>query len=44
MTCSYDQSVREDVAMLKADPILPRGLVVLGFVYDIESGLLREVK
>lgn len=34
----------EDMKMLKSDHILPQGLRVLGFVYDIKTGLLTEIK
>lgn len=31
------------MAIIKADPFLPKDLAVLGYVYDIESGKTREV-
>jgi carbonic anhydrase len=39
-----DENVREQVARIKAHPWLPRGIPVRGFVYDVKTGKLREVK
>jgi carbonic anhydrase len=39
-----DDSVREDVARLRAVPELPRGYEVVGFAYDVDSGRLRLVE
>jgi carbonic anhydrase len=38
-----DEDVRQSVARIKASPFIPRKDSVRGFVYDIESGRLREV-
>ncbi len=38
-----EQSVREDVAFLKSSPLIPDGVVIRGFVYDVRTGKLREV-
>jgi len=38
-----DAGVREDVALLRACPFMPPELSVLGFVYDVRTGLLRPV-
>ena len=38
-----DESVRQDVATLRASPLLPRDILVRGFVYDVHTGRLREV-
>jgi carbonic anhydrase len=38
-----DESVREDVAMIRSSPFVPEDIVVRGFVYDVRSGRLREV-
>lgn len=38
-----EESVREDVRRIRSSPFLPPDLVVGGFVYDVRSGLLREV-
>ena len=38
-----DENVRQSVAAVRANPYLPRTDSVRGFVYDIETGALREV-
>jgi carbonic anhydrase len=38
-----EQSVRDDVAELRASPLLPRQVPVRGFVYDVRSGRITEV-
>jgi carbonic anhydrase len=38
-----DQDVRESVKRIKEDPFVPRTDSVRGFVYEVESGRLREV-
>ena len=40
---SIDQNLRDDMVTLKESPYLAPDLLVLGFVYDLETGLLREV-
>ena len=37
-------SVIEDIKVLKSTPLLPADIEVLGYVLDLETGLLREVK
>jgi carbonic anhydrase len=39
-----ERNVREQVARVKSDPFLPKQIEVRGFVYDVKSGSLREVK
>jgi len=39
-----DESVRLDVATLRASPLIPKDIPVTGFVYDVHSGRLREIK
>jgi len=39
-----DENVRDQVARIKAHPWLPKGIPVRGFVYDVKTGRLREVK
>lgn len=39
-----DQSVRDDVATLRASPLIPKDIPISGFVYDVRSGRLREIK
>ncbi len=38
-----DQSVRDDLALIQASPLVPSDIPVRGFVYDVTTGLLREV-
>jgi carbonic anhydrase len=38
-----ERNVREHVALLAGSPLLPSGLPVAGFVYEVESGRLRLV-
>ena len=39
-----DQSVRDDVAALRACPYLPPDYEVVGFTYDVRTGLLAPVE
>ncbi len=38
-----DEDVLQSVARIQASPFIPRKESVRGFVYDVETGLLREV-
>ena len=38
-----DEDVRQSIARIKASPFIPRTDAVRGFVYEVESGKLREV-
>jgi carbonic anhydrase len=38
-----DEDVRQSVARIKASPFIPRRDAVRGFVYEVETGRLREV-
>lgn len=38
-----EEDVRESVARIKASPFIPHKESVRGFVYDVETGKLREV-
>jgi carbonic anhydrase len=38
-----DDDVRQSIARIKASPFLPRTDAVRGFVYEVETGRLREV-
>ena len=38
-----DEDVRQSIARVKASPFLPSKDNVRGFVYEVESGKLREV-
>jgi carbonic anhydrase len=37
-------SVREDVAAIRESPLVPRDVAVTGFVYDVRTGRLHEVR
>jgi carbonic anhydrase len=37
-----DESVRESIARIEASPFLPHRAAVRGFVYEVETGALRE--
>jgi carbonic anhydrase len=39
-----EEDVRQSVARIKASPFIPRKESVRGFVYDVETGALREVQ
>jgi carbonic anhydrase len=38
-----DEDVRQSVARIKASPFIPRKASIRGFVYEVETGRLREV-
>ena len=38
-----EESVREDVALLKASPLIPDDVIISGAVYDVDTGLITEV-
>jgi carbonic anhydrase len=38
-----EQSVRDDVATLKASPLIPENVEISGFIYDVRSGRLLAV-
>ena len=38
-----EQSVRDDVATLKASPLIPKNVDISGFIYDVKSGRLLPV-
>jgi carbonic anhydrase len=39
-----EEDVRQSIARIKADPVIPHTDQVRGFVYEVETGRLREVK
>ena len=39
-----DTDVRQSIARIKASPFIPRKDSVRGFIYEVETGKLREVK
>lgn len=42
--CSLKASVIEDMKILKDSPYLRKDLKVYGYVYDIKTGKLQDVK
>lgn len=38
-----EKSLREDIAVLKASPLIKEGTNIIGLAYDIDTGLLSEV-
>jgi carbonic anhydrase len=38
-----EQSVRDDVATIKASPLIPKNVEVSGYIYDVKSGRLLPV-
>src|SRR5213595_1412606 len=38
-----EQSVRDDVATIKASPLIPKNVEISGFIYDVRSGRLLPV-
>jgi carbonic anhydrase len=38
-----DEDVRQSIARIQASPFIPRKDSVRGFVYEVETGRLREV-
>ncbi len=38
-----DQSVRDDLGLIRTSPLIPNDVSIRGFVYHVESGKLREV-
>jgi carbonic anhydrase len=39
-----EESVRQDVATIRSSPLIPKDITVNGFVYDVRTGRLREVR
>jgi len=39
-----DADVRQSIARIKASPFVPRKESIRGFVYEVETGRLREIK
>jgi carbonic anhydrase len=38
-----EQSVRDDVQRIREHPLVPKNIAVYGYIYDVQSGRLREV-
>lgn len=43
VVADQEQALREDAAAVRAHPLVPDRVTVGGFVYDVDSGLLRQV-
>ena len=39
-----EESVREDVALLKNSPLIPDDIIISGAIYDVDTGRITEVK
>ncbi len=39
-----EESVREDVAAIRASPLIPDDIVACGLIYDVQTGRVREVR
>ena len=39
-----EQSVRDDIAALQSSPLLLAGTLVRGFIYDVHTGMIAEVR
>ncbi|MGN6753318.1 MAG: beta-class carbonic anhydrase [Intrasporangium sp.] len=39
-----EQKLREDLAKVRSHPLIAESTLVGGFIYDVDTGLLREVK
>jgi carbonic anhydrase len=40
---SVEKSIREDVALLRASPLIKKDTQIVGLKYDIQTGLLAEI-
>jgi carbonic anhydrase len=38
-----EQSVRDDVELIRSSPLIPNDVAVHGFIYDVKTGKLNEV-
>lgn len=38
------ESVREDMELLRQSPLIPEDVVISGAVYDVDTGLMTEVR
>jgi carbonic anhydrase len=41
---NLEENVRKSIAQIQASPFIPHKEVIRGFVYEVETGSLREVK
>ena len=40
---NLEQSVRDDVAFLKASPFIPDTIAISGYIYDVHSGKIIPI-
>ena len=40
---NLEENVRNQVSKIKSHPLIPKEIPVTGFIYDVETGLLRKV-
>ncbi len=38
-----EQSVRDDVELIRSSPLIPDNITVSGFIYDVKTGRIHEV-
>ena len=38
-----EESVREDITLLKNSPLIPEDIIISGAIYDVDTGRVREV-
>ena len=38
------QSVRDDLERIKSHPLVPKNIPVYGYIYDVKTGRLNEVR
>ena len=43
MMWMIEESVREDMQLLRESPLIPDDVVISGAVYDVDTGSMREV-
>jgi carbonic anhydrase len=41
---SLEDAVRDDIRFLRASPLIPEDVAVRGFIYDVKSGRVSEVR
>ena len=41
---NLEENVRKQVKKIKDSPFIPKDIPVYGFIYQVENGLLKEVK
>ena len=39
-----EESVREDIAIIKASPLIKKDTQIIGLAYDVNTGILTEVE